>query len=45
MVAKTISGLDAASALDGVELVEISQLDATIVISAATISALASDNS
>jgi hypothetical protein len=39
-----ISGLDEAEPLTGDELVEVSQLSATILISEATISALASDN-
>lgn len=45
MAAKTISELSAASPLEGAELLEVSQLDATITITGTTISALASDNS
>lgn len=41
----TITGMAAAGALTGEELVEIAQLSTTVRISAATISALASDNS
>lgn len=40
-----ISGLEAAAALDGSELVEVSQLSSSVTITAATISALAADNS
>lgn len=45
MAYSTISALLASSALTGVELLEVSQLSTTVTISAATISALASDNS
>ena len=41
----TISGLPAATTLLGTELVEVSQLSTTVLISAATISAAAADNS
>lgn len=44
-MAKEISRLDDAAALDGSELVEVSQLSTTVTITAATISALAADNS
>lgn len=40
-----ISGLDEAEPLDGTELLEVSQLSPTVTITAATISAQASDNS
>jgi hypothetical protein len=40
-----ITGMDAAAALDGTELLEVSQLSPTVTITAATISAQASDNS
>lgn len=45
MVDRTITDLAAASTIIGDELVEISQLSTTVKITAATISALASDNS
>lgn len=45
MAVKTITGLPAAAALAGGELMEVSQLSATVAIAAATISAQASDNS
>lgn len=45
MASKKISELAAAAALTGSELVEVSQLSATVTISAGTISAQASDNS
>lgn len=45
MAVKRISDLTAAAALDGEELIEVSQLSATVTITAATLSALASDNS
>lgn len=45
MAIKRITDLSAASALVGTELVEVSQLSATVTISAATLSAQASDNS
>lgn len=40
-----ISGMTAAAALDGEELVEVSQVSSTVTITATTISAQASDNS
>lgn len=45
MAGKRITDLAAATALTGVELVEISQLSDTVTITAATISAAATDNS
>lgn len=45
MASKIISDLEAAAALTGDELFEVSQLSGTITITAATISALASDDS
>lgn len=45
MAYSTISSLLAATSLSGSELLEVSQLSGTVTISAATISALASDNS
>lgn len=45
MATKRISELPAAGALTGEELIEVSQLSDTILISAATISAAATDNS
>jgi len=45
MAQKRITDLAAASALTGAELVEVSQLSDTVAITAATISAAASDNS
>ncbi len=45
MAVKRITGMPAASALSGDELVEVSQLSDTVTISAATISAAAADNS
>ena len=45
MAVKTISGLTAAGSLTGAELLEASKLSATVTITAATLSALASDNS
>lgn len=45
MAVTRITGMPAASALSGAELVEVSQLSDTVTISAATISAAAADNS
>jgi hypothetical protein len=45
MAQKRITDLTAAAGLTGAELVEVSQLSSTVTITAATISALASDNS
>lgn len=45
MAQKRITDLDAASALTGDELIELSQLSDTVTITATTISAAASDNS
>src|SRR5262245_21334466 len=45
MANNSISQLPAAATLDGSELVEVSQLSSTVTITAATISAQASDNS
>lgn len=45
MAVKRITGMPAAAALSGDELVEVSQLSDTVTISAATISAAAADNS
>lgn len=45
MAQKRITDMEAASALTGGELVEVSQLSETVTIEAATISALAVDNS
>lgn len=45
MAYSTISSLLAATSLSGTELLEVSQLSSAVTISAATISALASDNS
>lgn len=45
MAAKTISELAAADPLAGTELIEVSQLSATVTITATTLSAAASDNS
>lgn len=45
MAQKRITDMDAASALTGGELVEVSQLSETVTITATTISALAVDNS
>lgn len=45
MAIKSISQLDAAGTLTGDEMLQVSQLSTTVTITAATISALASDNS
>lgn len=45
MATKRISELLASTALDGTELIEVSQVSATVTITAATISAAAADNS